>query len=73
MNKQETANASADDEGVASEKEAVDDGEPFKEGESSQGQYPCYPVKRTVLSEPLCRNYGMCLTINNVFVFCLFI
>ena len=33
------ANAGTDDEGMASEEEAVDDGERLKEGESSQGQY----------------------------------
>lgn len=39
MDEEGTANASADDEGMASREEAVDDGERFKEGEGSQGQY----------------------------------
>lgn len=40
MDEEGTANTGADDEGMASEEEAVDDGERLKEGESSQGQHP---------------------------------
>ena len=44
MDKEGTANDRAesddeDDEGMASKEEAVDEGELFMEGESSQGQY----------------------------------
>lgn len=39
MDEEGTANAHADDEGMASKEEAVDEGEQFMEGESSQGQY----------------------------------
>ena len=45
MNKEGTAYASAD-EGMASEEVAVDNGEQFKEGESSQDQY--HPFALTV-------------------------
>lgn len=39
MNEEGIADASADDEGMASKEETVDEGEQFMEGESSQGQY----------------------------------
>ena len=46
MNEEGTAYASADDEGMAFEEVAVDNGEQFKEGESSQDQY--HPFALTV-------------------------
>lgn len=39
MDEEWTANACADDEGMASKEEAVDEGEQFMEEESNQGQY----------------------------------
>ncbi|XP_034083909.1 zinc finger BED domain-containing protein 1-like [Gymnodraco acuticeps] len=49
-------NGSADDEGMASEEETVDDGVRFKEGESSQGQHP--PPRNPKPSCPLAALLG---------------
>ncbi|KAI4819180.1 hypothetical protein KUCAC02_004449 [Chaenocephalus aceratus] len=49
-------NGSADDEGMASEEETVDDGVRFKEGESSQGQHP--PPRNSKPSCPLAALLG---------------
>ncbi|KAI4800977.1 hypothetical protein KUCAC02_006242 [Chaenocephalus aceratus] len=51
-----TCNGSADDEGMASEEETVDDGVRFKEGESSQGQHP--PPRNPKPSCPLAALLG---------------
>ncbi|XDV11106.1 hypothetical protein PO909_000131, partial [Leuciscus waleckii] len=51
-----TANARADDEGMASKEDAVDEGEQFMEGESSQGQRP--PPRNPRLSCPLAALLG---------------
>ena len=70
MDEEGTANACADDEGMASKEEAVDEGEQFMEGESIQGQYyPLLSRERALCCLNLCRNYGMCLTISNVLLF----
>ncbi|KAJ4919271.1 hypothetical protein JOQ06_022231 [Pogonophryne albipinna] len=51
-----TCNGSADDEGMASEEETVDDDVRFKEGESSQGQHP--PPRNPKPSCPLAALLG---------------
>lgn len=50
MDEEGTANACADDEGMASKEDAVDEGEQFMEGESSQGQYHPLLSSETVMS-----------------------